>query len=486
METTTTPIEDVTAEQGDSAEIQRLQTLFQEQKRAYERNMMPTYEERIGRLELLEQMVLQNQDRIAAALSADFGSHAPELTRITEILGPVSRVRFAKKQLKKWMKPQKRPVDRTLFGVAKNQLLYQPVGVVGNMSPWNFPIDISFGPLVDMLAAGNRVIIKPSESAPHCAALIKALIEETFLPDLVAVVTGGLDLAQAFSQTPWDHLLFTGGPEIGKKIMAAAAQNLTPVTLELGGKNPTIIAEDNLTLKTVMSIMATKMVKAGQMCITSDYVFVPAHQVEEFIGLAQKAIAKMYPKVIHNGDSASIINAHHYQRLQTYLDDAKEHCRTVELNPQRESADPGQRKMVPTLVIDPDDERLVMRHEIFGPLLPIKPYSDIQEVIDYVNANERPLALYIFAKDKGLIERVTHNTISGGVAVNAVSLHAMQASLPFGGIGRSGMGHHHGYEGFVAFSKAKPVFTQAPVDGGSLLYPPYGRAVNKLLDFLLK
>ncbi|MEM7113601.1 MAG: coniferyl aldehyde dehydrogenase [Chloroflexota bacterium] len=469
----------------DAAAIETLQTLFQQQKRAYQQEMMPSYDVRIERLNQLEAMILQNQDKIAAALLADFGSHAPELTRITEVLGPVSRVRFAKKQLKKWMKPHKRPIDRLLFGMAKNELIYQPVGVVGNMSPWNFPIDISFGPLVDILAAGNRAIVKPSENAPHCAELIKQLISETFALDLVAVVTGGVELAQAFSKMPWDHLLFTGGPEIGKRVMAAAAENLTPVTLELGGKNPTIITADNLTLKTVMAIMATKMVKAGQMCITSDYVFVPADQINSFVSLAQEAMAKLYPKVINNGDSASIINAHHFERLQSYLEEARAKARVVELNPAGETADPAQRKLVPTLVLDPSDDLLVMKHEIFGPILPITPYSDMQDVIDYINGGERPLALYIFSKDKATIQRVIDNTISGGVAVNAVSLHAMQASLPFGGTGRSGTGHHHGFEGFVAFSKAKPVFTQAPVDGSSLLFPPYGRAVNRLLDFLL-
>ena len=470
---------------NDSAEINTLQTIFQLQKAAYLREMMPEYKTRIERLDRVEKMILRNQDRIAAAISADFGTHPAELTRIAELLGPVSRARFAKKQLKKWMKPQNRHVDRLLFGAARNQLIYQPVGVVGNMSPWNFPIDISFGPLVDALAAGNRMIIKPSENAPNCASLIKQLIAETFEPDLVAVVTGGLELAKAFSAVPWDHLLFTGGPEIGKHVMAAAAQNLTPVTLELGGKNPTIITADNLNLKTVTAIMATKMVKAGQMCITSDYVFVPDDAVAQFVSLAQEAMAQLYPKVIDNGDSTSIINEHHYQRLESYLTDARENGRVVELNPARESADSAARKLVPTLVLDPSDDLLVMQHEIFGPILPVKPYADLQDAINYINANERPLALYIFSKNKQAIDRVINNTISGGVAVNAVSLHAMQASLPFGGIGRSGTGHHHGFEGFVAFSKAKPIFTQAPVDGSSLLFPPYGRAVNALLNFLL-
>ncbi len=472
---------------NDAAEIERLHDLFQAQKEAFKQNMMPSYQQRIEWLTKLEKMILANQKEIADAVAADFGTHPPELTRIAELLGPISRVKFAKKNLRRWMRPKRRAVERTLFGLAQNRLMYQPVGVVGNMSPWNFPIDISFGPLVDILAAGNRAIVKPSESAPHTAELISKLLTKTFDPTVVAVVTGGVELAQAFTQLPWDHLLFTGGPEIGKRVMAAAAENLTPVTLELGGKNPTIITADSLTEKTVTSIMATKMVKAGQMCITSDYVFVPEGKVDEFVALCEQTLAKLYPKVIDNPDSTSIINDHHFRRLEGVLADAAEHnARMVELNPAKEAVDVDGRKMPLTLVLDPSDDLLVMQHEIFGPILPVKTYKTLQDAIDYINSKDRPLALYVFSKDQRAIDKVINNTISGGVAINAVSLHAMQASLPFGGTGRSGMGHHHGFEGFVAFSKAKPIFRQAPIDGSSLLFPPYGKAVNRLLDFLLR
>lgn len=472
---------------ADTAAIDQLHELFALQKSAFRQNMMPSYAERIDWLTKLEKMVLNNQTRIAEAVEADFGTHPHELTRIAELLGPVSRARFAKKHLRKWMRPQRRPVDRMLFGLASNWLMYQPVGVIGNMSPWNFPIDISFGPLADTLAAGNRVIIKPSESAPHCAELIKTLIGETYEPDLVGVVTGGLELAQAFTEVPWDHLLFTGGPEIGAKVLASAAKHLTPVTLELGGKNPTIMTEDKLDLESVTAIMATKMVKSGQMCITSDYVFVPEGKQQKFVDLAQQAIANLYPKLIDNNDSTSIINGHHYDRLQEYLADAQQsEAEVIEVNPANEKAIPEKRKMPLYLVVDPAEDLLVMRHEIFGPILPIKGYNHIDEVIDYVNDHERPLALYVFSKDQKLIDKVINNTISGGVSINAVALHPMQASLPFGGSGRSGVGHHHGFEGFVAFSKAKPIFRQFPLNGTSLLFPPYGKTVNRLLDFLLR
>lgn len=448
--------------------------------------MQPSHAERIAWLGQLERMVVDNQSRIAEAVEADFGDHPAALTRITELLGPVSRARFAKKHLRKWMRPQSRPVDRLLFGLAQNELRPQPIGVVGNMSPWNFPFDISFGPLADTLAAGCRTIIKPSEHVPHSAALIAELVEAYFDPDVVSVVTGGLALAQAFAARPWDHLLFTGGPEIAKHVMRAAAENLTPLTLELGGKNPTILTADRVDATSVTSIVATKMVKAGQMCITTDYVFVPRSKVDAFVELAQTAMKTLYPKVIDNSDSASIINDRHYARLSGCVDEARDRgTSVVALDPENEAADPERRKMPLYLVLDPADDLEVMEHEIFGPILPVKPYDTLDEVLDYVNARPRPLCVYVFSGDRRVVNRVLNETISGGAAVNAVALHAMQPALPFGGSGRSGMGHHHGYEGFVTFSKLKPVFRQYPVNGSSLLYPPYGSMVKRLLDFLL-
>ena len=471
----------------DAGEIERLGQLVAEQRQAFLGDMNPDLDVRLGRVDLVERLVLENQDRIIEALLADFGSHAPELTRITEVMGPVTRARYTRRHLKSWMKPERRAVDRKLFGLARNSVVHQPVGVVGNMAPWNFPIDLSIGPLIDILGAGNRAVIKPSEHAPHSGRLVAELVAETFQPDVVAVVTGGRALAEAFAATPWDHLLFTGGPEIGRQVMAAAARNLTPVTLELGGKNPTIIAPDAVNAKTVTAILATKMVKAGQMCITSDHLFVPRSRMADFVELAQAAMAELYPRVIDNGDSAAIINDRHVERLRALRAEAEanERAEVVELNPAGEADSPETRKLVPALILDPDDDLGVMTEEIFGPLLPVKPYDDLDEVLAHINAGERPLALSIFSGDSDVVDRIVANTLSGGVTVNAVALHAMQASLPFGGIGRSGMGHHHGREGFIAFSKARPIFTQAPIDGSALLYPPYGKAINRLLDFFL-
>lgn len=467
-------------------QIEKLHAVFESQKTAFKQNMMPSYSQRIELLDRLEQLLLNNQESIAEAVQQDFGCHSEELTKLVEIMPTVLRVRYAKSHLKKWMKPKSRAINRTLFGFAKNKVVPQPVGVVGNIAPWNFPFDISLGPLSDILAAGNRVIIKPSELTPACSALLEKLVDETFEPEFVAVISGGLDVSEAFSDLPWDHLIFTGGPEIGKKVMRSASKNLVPVTLELGGKCPTIIADDNLNARTVSNIISTKLVKSGQMCIAPDYVFVPKNQLQEFISLTQDSMKKMFPTFAKNTDYTSIINQRHYERLCGYIDDAKQQgAEVIELNHANETAEAGSRKLPLTLVINPSDELKVMKNEIFGPILPVKTYENLQEVIDYVNDRPRPLALYCYSRDKEVISKVTNQTISGGVCINAAATHGLQAALPFGGIGESGMGHHHGHDGFQTFSKLKPVFTQARFDGSSLLHPPYGKTINRFLKHIL-
>jgi len=466
--------------------IQKLHAVFEVQKAAFKQNMMPSYSQRIELLNSLEQMLLNNQKSIAEAVQQDFGCHSEELTKLVEIMPTVLRVRHAKSHLKKWMKAKSRAVNRTIFGFAKNKVIYQPVGVVGNIAPWNFPFDISLGPLSDILAAGNRVIIKPSELTPACSVLLEKLVSETFTPEFVTVISGGLDVSEAFSELPWDHLIFTGGPEIGKKVMQSASKNLVPVTLELGGKCPTIIADDNLNAKTVNNIISTKLVKSGQMCIAPDYVFVAKAQLQEFITLTQQSMQKMYPSFAQNTDYTSIINQRHYERLSGYIDDAKQQgAEVIEINPSNEKANPSTRKLPLTLVINPSDQLAVMKNEIFGPILPIKTYEDLQEVFDYINDRPRPLALYCYSHNKNIIEKVTNQTISGGVCINAAATHGLQADLPFGGIGESGMGHHHGYDGFQTFSKLKPIFVQAKFDCSALLHPPYGKSIQRFLTFIL-
>jgi coniferyl-aldehyde dehydrogenase len=464
---------------------EELTALFKAQKAAFLTNIYPSYMERIESLKAIEAMVKKYRKKIEQALSTDFATHPPQLTALCELMGPIERARFARTNLKNWMKPQPRPAKRLLYGFSKTYVLYQPVGIVGNMSPWNFPIDISIGPLVDILAAGNRAILKPSELAPATAELVKEMISHTFAPDHVVVVTGGLKLAQEFTRLPWDHLLYTGGPAVAKMVMKAAAENLTPVTLELGGKCPIIIAEDSVDEKTVKNILATKVIKNGQMCITADYVFVPQASRDRFVELARAAMAMMLPSYTDNPQSTGVINERHLERLLGYVKDAKERgAPVVELSGS--GVNRTDRKLPFMVVLEPPADAEVMRNEIFGPILPVKSYRSIDEVIEYVNSNERPLALYIYTKKQTLADQVLKRTISGGACVNAAAIHAAVPSLPFGGIGNSGMGRHHGFEGFLTFSHQKAVFKSGFGYNPKLLYPPYGRMLDRVLNWLLK
>jgi coniferyl-aldehyde dehydrogenase len=462
-----------------------LRALFDSQKAAFLKNTYPSYKKRIEALELLEAMVKNFRKKIEEALAADFATHPPQLTAICELMGPIERARFARENLEKWMKPHPRDAKRLLYGMSKTYVLYQPVGVVGNMSPWNFPIDLSIGPLVDILAAGNRAIVKPSEHAPASAEVVKEMIGQTFAPDHVTVVTGGVELAQEFTHLPWDHLIYTGGPAVAKMVMKAAAENLTPVTLELGGKCPAIIAADSLDPKTVKNVLAVKSIKSGQMCITADYVFVPHAGRDHFVEMARTAMEAMLPSYTTNPQSTGIINERHLERLLAYVQDAREKGAAV-LELSGDGVNRSQRKLPFTLILDPPEEAEVMRNEIFGPILPVKTYRSIDEVIAYVNAHDRPLALYIYTKDDELADRVLRKTVSGGACINAAAIHAAVPSLPFGGIGNSGMGRHHGFEGFLTFSHQKAIFKSGFGYNPKLMYPPYGRIVSRALNWLLK
>lgn len=480
-----TPLRPAAGVSGRETTKDELAALFRAQKAAFLANPYPSYAQRLDALKALEAMVKKHRRRIEEALAADFVTHPRPLTAICELMGPIERARFARANLKKWMKPQPRPASKLLYGFSKAYVLYQPVGVVGNMSPWNFPIDLSVGPLADILAAGNRAILKPSELAPAAAQLVKEMIAETFAPDQVAVVLGGVELAQEFTRLPWDHLLYTGGPAVAKLVMKAAAENLTPVTLELGGKCPTIVAPDSVDEQTVANILSTKMVKNGQMCITADYVFVPADRRDRFVELARAAMARMMPDYTENPQSTGIINDKHLERLLGYVNDARaKGAKVIELSGH--GVNRKERKLPFTLVVEPGEDTEVMRNEIFGPILPLKTYRSIEEVIAYVNAHDRPLALYIYTKDQALADRVLRQTISGGACVNALAIHAAVPSLPFGGIGASGMGRHHGFEGFLTFSHQKAVLKSGFGYNPKLLHPPYGRTLERIVDWLLK
>ncbi|MGH8434399.1 MAG: coniferyl aldehyde dehydrogenase [Pseudomonas sp.] len=410
------------------------------------------------RIELIDRaigLLIEHEQAIVDALTADFGQRSALFSRHSEVLSPLATLKQTRAELVEWMQPEAR---QTRVGEAWVQ--YQPLGVVGIVTAWNVPGNMVFKGLASALAAGNRVMIKPSEFNPQTSALIARLIRSVYAEDEVAVITGGAEVAQAFCAQPFDHLLFTGATSIGKHVLRAAAENLVPVTLELGGKSPTIISRSADFKTAVTKIVAGKLMNGGQLCVAPDYVFVPEESVEQFIAIAQAVVAGMFPTLKDNPDYTSIINERHYQRLQGYLAEAREAgVELIELNPAGEDfAEQAHNKVVPTLLRNPGDDLQVMQDEIFGPLLPIKPYRSLDEVLAFINARPRPLGLYYFGSDAAEEARVLNRTCSGGVTVNDVMQHAGLESLPFGGVGHSGMGAYHGIDGFRTFSHAKAVF----------------------------
>jgi coniferyl-aldehyde dehydrogenase len=374
------------------------------------------------------------------------------------------------------MKPARRRVGLA-FQPASARVVYQPLGVVGIIVPWNYPLYLAIGPLIGALAAGNRVMLKLSESTPSTGLLLKSLLAQIFPEDQVAVVLGEADLGIAFSQLPFDHLLFTGSTSVGRQVMRAAAEHLTPVTLELGGKSPAIVSAEVPLADAAERIAFGKTLNAGQTCVAPDYVLVPKNRVDGFVEAYRSVIRRFYPQLADNPDYTSIINERHHTRLQRYLEDAQgKGARVLPL------FDQGQERRMPhCLLLDVNDDMQVMQDEIFGPILPIVPYDDIEQALAYINARPRPLALYYFGYDKAEQHRVLRHTHSGGVCLNDTLLHVAQDDLPFGGVGPSGMGHYHGHEGFLTFSKAKGVFIKQRLNAARLIYPPYGKGLQKLI-----
>lgn len=465
----------------DTAAIGELHDTFTAQKAAFRRAGAPSLDERRGHLGALAMMVLGHREQIRRAMSEDFAVHPELFTDLIEVLGVAGRAAYAAESLGEWAAPQVRHADPALFGTARAEIAYQPKGVVGNIVPWNFPFDLSLGPLVEMLAAGNRVIMKPSEYTPACGALLKEMISATFAPEHVAVVTGGLDLAKHFPTLRWDHLLYTGSPAVGREIAVAAARNLVPVTLELGGKNPVIVHTDSVDATSVGQIIGTKMIKNGQMCITADYCLVPRELVPEFVALAHAHVAERTPGYARSADCTGIISERHLDRLVGLLDEATAAgVEVVALEPDTE-IDRATRRMPISLIIDPPEELGVLREEIFGPLLPIKPYDSLDEAIDYVNAGERPLGLYVFAADRAVSDDVLARTSSGGAAVNVCALQGALPSLGFGGVGQSGSGRHHGIEGFREFSNPRGVVHRGAGDLAEVMFPPYGQLAEAVV-----
>jgi coniferyl-aldehyde dehydrogenase len=468
------PFSDSTGPDGLTAALRRL-------KDAARKNAAPTYDQRVESLEKLEAAVISRKDAIVRAVARDFGNRSKHETLIGEIFVTLALLKHTKSHLRDWMEPEDRDTG-FVFMPATCQLISQPLGVIGIISPWNYPVQLALAPLVAALAAGNRAMLKPSELVPETAALLHDLIAKTFPPDQVTVITGGADVGEAFAKLPFDHLVFTGSTRVGKLVMRAASENLVPVTLELGGKSPTIVGADFNVRVAAERILAGKAFNAGQTCVAPDYVMVPAASRDAFVEACKTSMAKLYPTIEKNPDYTSIVNDKHYARVRAYVDDAKAHGATiVELNPAGETLDPGTRKIAPTLILDATEEMLCMQEEIFGPVLPVRTYEKLDDAIAYVNEHARPLALYYFSHDSRSIDRVLAETVSGGVTINETMLHVAQDDLPFGGVGPSGMGHYHAREGFDAFSKKKPIFRQARLNTWGLMRPPYGKMIDRLL-----
>lgn len=463
----------------DAAAIAKLRHIFALQKQSFLDNPMPSLQQRLELLGALANMMLVNRQKIQEAIAADFSSHPRQFSDLVECLGVAGRAQYVAERLAGWMQAQERSADAALYGTGRACVLAQPKGVVGNMAPWNFPFDIGIGPAVEMLAAGNRVIIKPSDLTPACSELTLEMISSTFDPAQVAAVAGGLELAKFFPTLEWDHLMYTGSTEVGRSIAVAAAQNLVPVTLELGGKCPALIAEDGLSARTIEQVIGCKTIKNGQMCVTVDYALVPHAQRDQFVALAREHMATYLPDYTQRQDTTGIINQRHLQRLQSYLDDATAKGATlVQLGGE---LDEHSRCMPLTLVLDARDDMLLMQHEIFGPILPVKTYGDIAEAVDYINAGERPLGIYVFTETPAIAEQVLARTVSGGACVNSAALHAAMPCLPFGGIGKSGSGRHHGHEGFLEFSNLRSIFYRGENDLVAVMFAPYGELADAVI-----
>jgi len=467
-------------------------SILERQRRAYLQEGVVTPATRRDRLERAIGLLQAHEQRLVDAMKGDFGHRSEHQSLFTDVASSVGPLRHAQKHLEQWMRPEKRkvgPFPLNLLG-AKARVEYQPLGVVGVISPWNFPVNLTFTPLAGVLAAGNRCMIKPSEYTPATSAVLAEIFPTAFDETEIAVVTGGPQTGADFSGLPFDHLLFTGATSIGRHVMRAAADNLVPVTLELGGKSPVVVGRGVDMQKTTDSIMTGKMLNAGQICLAPDYVFVPRERMDEFVSASQQSVARLYPTLLDNPDYTSVINQRHYDRLNGYLEEARSAgVNVVEINPAGEDfRQQPYHKMPPTLILDPDDSLQVMRDEIFGPILPVKGYDAVDETIEYINDKPRPLGLYYFGADGAEQRKVLNHTTSGGVTVNDVVMHVAQEDLPFGGVGPSGMGAYHGLDGFRTFSHTRSVFTQSKVNVAELagLRPPYGEKMLKAVRQQMK
>ena len=435
---------------------------------------------RIDRLKRAIAVLETHGDAFCDAMSEDFGNRSLDASKLTDIQGAIGPLKDAVKQVRSWMKPERRKATfpMGLLG-GRARIEYQPLGVVGCISPWNFPVQLTFSPLAGVFAAGNRTMIKPSEYTPITSELMKTTLESAFDEEELAVFTGGPEVGSAFSQLPFDHLLFTGATAIARHVMRAAAENLVPVTLELGGKSPVIVGRSADMAMTARNVMAGKTMNAGQICLAPDYAMVPQERISEFVSQAQTAVNEMFPDIKDNPDYTSVINERHFERLNSYLEDAQSKgAEIISINPSNEDfSQQEHHRIPPTLVLNPSEDMKIMQEEIFGPLLPVKTYDHIEETIDYVNQHDRPLGLYYFGDDANETRQVLDHTVSGGVTLNDVIMHVAQENLPFGGIGPSGMGAYHGVDGFKNFSHARSIYSQSKLLSSlaKKMGPPYGK-----------
>lgn len=465
------------------ADIDRFTTVLNRQRAAYVRDGAPSLSRRRDDLQRFRAALIAHRGDIETAIDRDFGGRARQETAMMEVLGVINGIDYLVKHLKSLMKPSRRGIDtQLLFG--RNWVEYQPLGVVGVISPWNYPINLALMPVVTAIAAGNRVMLKPSKFTPATNAVIAAMFSEVFTADQVALAEGD---GQSFSTLPFNHLVFTGSTAVGKSVMRAASENLVPVTLELGGKSPTIVARGHATEKTVERIVFGKLLSGGQTCIAPDYALVHEDDLDTFIASYDSLVKRFYPEGPTSRDYTAIINDKQHSLLQALIDDAAAHGATViQVGERPEDAALRPHTLAPTVVLNVTDEMNIAHEEIFGPILPVFTYRTIDEAIAYVNDRPRPLALYYFGARDAQRRRVLDRTTSGNVTINGTIMHVGQDDLPFGGIGASGIGKYHGSEGFRALSHPKGIFQQGRFSFVDLLHAPYGSRADRILGFFLR
>jgi coniferyl-aldehyde dehydrogenase len=464
---------------------QELDRLFAVQKAAFAKDRSPSLESRLERLRRLDAAMIDYRHQFRAAVSADFCNHHPLITDLFESGAVVARSRYIQAMLGEWMQPTPRQLNGQVHGTSTAWVAKQPRGVVGNIAPWNFPIECALIMVADMLAAGNRVIVKTSELAPNTAEVVREAIAKHFPEDVVAVTCGGTDLAQYFAGLPWAHLTYTGSTRVGRLVMQAAAKNLTPVTLEMGGKNPTVFADDGFEDGLIERFLFCRVFKGGQVCTSPDYALVPENRLDEWLAKAQAIWSRMYPKYVGHPEATGAINDKHYHRVLGLVQEAEQAgAKVISLNGDK--PDPSLRQIPMYVVVQPPEHLTCVQEEIFGPVTPVMTYRTMDEVYDRINSGPTPLAAYIVTRNDTLARQFAEQVLSGGTGINVFGFQGADATLPFGGVGLSGIGCHSGYEGFLNYSHVKSVFKCE--DDNVLMMaikPPYADLSQMFADAVL-